>query len=210
MSQSFESVKDTLFHPVPAGSRAGNRAKFCCARRPAGPPCPPNFGRHKGVQAKSTFKAGRASRPGGAQNQQEVPRRGSAGWRPEPKRSRVGAKRSCRAQRQRFGACVFGQLTPTKMSLGELELRQTPLPLCCPKGRVWLAPTPFDTDRRDTRSSDPRRGQELGVRLHVWFPVTDLIPVTAVRARCRAPAGNRGNSSTQRLQTPLPSRGTQF
>ena len=105
---------------------------------------------------------------------------------------------------------VFGQLTPTKMSLGELELRQTPLPLCCPKGRVWLAPTPFDTDRRDTRSSDPRRGQELGVRLHVWFPVTDLIPVTAVRARCRAPAGNRGNSSTQRLQTPLPSRGTQF
>ena len=41
--------------------------------------CPPNFGMQKGVQAKHTFKAGRAGRPGGAQNLKEVPRGGSAG-----------------------------------------------------------------------------------------------------------------------------------
>ena len=48
----------------------------------------------------------------------------------------------------RVSVCPFRQLTPTKMSLGQSEWLQTPLPSRCPKGRVCRAPTPFHTDDR--------------------------------------------------------------
>ena len=86
-----------------------------------------------------------AGRVAPAQNQKEVPRGGSAGWRPEPKRSRVGAKRSCRAQRQ--GLARDAQKRPGSGSLP---------PRKYPRGsRVFSNSSPIVLSK-GARNSDPR------------------------------------------------------
>ena len=81
-----------------------------------------------------------AGRVAPAQNQKEVPRGGSAGWRPEPKRSRVGAKRSCRAQRQGCERPGSGSLPPRKYPRGS---------------RVFSNSSPIVLSK-GARNSDPR------------------------------------------------------
>ena len=81
--------------------------------------CVPNFGIHKGVQAKHTFKAGRAGRPGGAGPEPERgPAWGLGRMAPRTKEVPRGGEAKLSRATARLRASWFGQLTPTKISQG--------------------------------------------------------------------------------------------
>ena len=130
----IRSVTGDLFHP---GPRPVEKSTAFCSSVSVRPILECTRESRPNPHSKPAEPAGRVAP---AQNQKEVPRGGSAGWRPEPKRSRVGAKRSCRAQRQGCERPGSGSLPPRKYPRGS---------------RVFSNSSPIVLSK-GARNSDPR------------------------------------------------------